>query len=594
MECYDASMLRIGTLSTSAKNRPPIDATNPAVATEWLRISIGTGPLAGMFTRSNEIVHTPREGEDGYLPLTDNGDNRDGPAQVRPIRPDEIAARIQHTHYVYKLVKRGDDYVPVPALFPGAAAKMVSAAPDMAPRLRRLRGVIHTPVFRPDGTILTAPGYDTNTNLLYLPEPGLTIRPIPDQPTSHDTANAVELINTMTAGFRWAGEHDRANYYGLLLTPLLRTLVPPPYKLGAIGAPMRGSGKSLLASLLRIVHGGVFRVEMPEDDAEMRKQITSILSVTTGAIVQFDNVSGILRSSTLAGLLTSATWDDRPLGVTDMVSRANDRLWVITGNNVNLGGDLVRRTVWVTIDPGIPDPHLRTDFTIKDLEAWTRTLRGELLHALITLIRAWVVAEKPTQPRGGDSFARWIETVDGILSHAGVPGTFDHATSARQQMSFEDDEWGTFLAAVHRVHGETTWTVKELLANVDDGNLLASRPIPLDALPGELADKATRSNAGIAGIARSLGMWLTNRDGRWAGRLTIRSRGVDRHDKKLYRIQTDQSAGTAGTAGTTLVPEKFESRTIHSQNGHGEKWPGPELVPAVPAVPADLVTRSQP
>ncbi|MFD0742445.1 hypothetical protein ACFQ1L_11875 [Phytohabitans flavus] len=171
MACLEAWQLRNGHLGHSAETRPELDASNPAVATEWLRIGIGAGLLAGMFARGPDIVHTPREGEDGYVPLVDQDDGNDGPAQVRPIRPDGIAARVQHSHNVYRLVKRGDDYVKVPALFPTAAARMVAAAPDMAPNLRRLRGVIHTPIFRPDGSILATPGYDPRPSSCTYPKP---------------------------------------------------------------------------------------------------------------------------------------------------------------------------------------------------------------------------------------------------------------------------------------------------------------------------------------------------------------------------------------------------------------------------------------
>src|SRR3954454_15234683 len=104
-------------------------------------------------------------------------------------------------------------------------------------------------------------------------------------------------------------------------------MAPPPYKLAAISSPQPGSGKTLLASIARAIHGGVFRAEIPEDDRELRKQITALLTVTTGPLVHLDNVSGTLRSSTMSGLLTSPTWGDRPLGVTDWVETPNDRLW---------------------------------------------------------------------------------------------------------------------------------------------------------------------------------------------------------------------------------------------------------------------------
>lgn len=114
--------------------------------------------------------------------------------------------------------------------------------------------------------------------------------------------------------------------------------------------------------------------------------------VTTGPVVQFDNVSGTLRSSTMAGLLTSNVWDDRKLSVMDMARCANDRFWIIAGNNVALGGDLPRRSLRTVIDPGMPHPELRTGFEMEDLEVWARDRRGDLIAALLTLIRAWVVA----------------------------------------------------------------------------------------------------------------------------------------------------------------------------------------------------------
>jgi hypothetical protein len=505
---------------------PEVDVTNPAIAEAWLRQEVGRGRLAGMFYRAPGIVYTPREGEDGYQPVRggDQMDGDDGPAQVRPITGAVLASRVQCTFGVFRMVKRGEDWVPVPALFARHSAQPVVDTPDAAPNLRTLRGVVHSPVVRPDGSVLATPGYDQSTGLLYLPEPGLEVPPILPNPSTGDVAAAVRVLLYMIQDFTFLSDHDRANYLGLLLTPLLRAMVPPPYKLAAIGAPQPGSGKTLLANILRHLHGGVFRSEMPEDDAELRKQVTTILDYTTGPVVHFDNVSGVLRSSTLAGLLTSARWDDRRLGGNEMVNARNDRLWVITGNNVALGGDLIRRTLWVTIDPGVPNPHLRTDFAIPDLEGWVHRHRGTLIHALLTLVRAWVMAGQPTVARSGDSYRAWLATVGGILAVAGVPGAFDHPESIRQELGTEDDEWRDFLAAIHHAMGDRVWTVKELLGYVNTGLLVAQAPIPLDALPGDLSQRAIGAG-GLMGISRSLGRWLMHRAGRWAGPYAVRSVG---------------------------------------------------------------------
>jgi len=192
----------------------------------------------------------------------------------------------------------------------------------------------------------------------------------------------------------------------LLLTPLLRELCPPPYKLGAIMARQPGSGKTLLAQLLRIVHGGVFRSELPNDKPELAKQLTSILTQTTAPVITWDNVTGLLHSSILEGLVTSDEFTDRLLGGNTYVTAVNDRLWTLTGNNLALGGDLVRRALWVTIDPRVPDPHLRTGFAIPNLPDHVRRNRGEILRALVILVAAWRDAGSPTAETSSDIFGR--------------------------------------------------------------------------------------------------------------------------------------------------------------------------------------------
>ncbi|MBV8542945.1 MAG: hypothetical protein JO364_06550 [Pseudonocardiales bacterium] len=528
--------------------RPPLRIQSTAEMVEWLRAEIGTGRMAGMFARGDDVVFCPRIGDDGYVKLTTVERDEDGPAQVRPMSISRIASYVQLAYWCYKIVKDEDgNTFPVAAMFPSGAARPAFDHPDKMGHLRRLRGVTHTPIPQADGTILDSPGYDPATRLLYLPAPGLAVEPVPVEPTDTQVAEALKGLRWLVKDFNFLTAHDEANFHGALLTPLLREITPPPYKLVAIGAPQPGSGKSLLAAIPRTLHGGVFRSEVPSDEAEMRKSITSILDITTGPVVQLDNVSGVLRSSVLSGLLTSDVWEDRRLGSTSHLRCRNDRLWMITGNNLTVGGDLVRRTVWCTIDPACPNPHLRTGFDI-DPRAYAASHRGELLHALLVLVRHWVCRGRPTQRRGSDSYATWIEAVAGILTTAGHPGVFDHTDSARQSVGHDDDEWQEFLVAIHGEFGETSWTVKELLgkfqprieANEHGCRTEVPGPLQLDALPTELAEKAARANRGPELIGRSLGRWLANREGRWAGDLTVRRAGTERGAMIRWSIQPYQ------------------------------------------------------
>lgn len=545
--------------------RPEMRIHSPADSADWLAEHAGTGHLAGLFRRGGRLVRCQRIGDAGYL--VPEGDD-DGTAAVRDVSADELAAEIQYTYGCYKLMKNAEtgDEVKVKALFPKESAKLATAATHKLRGLRPLVGVVRVPTVRQDGSILDQPGYDPGSKLLYLPDAGLNVPAVSANPTPVERDAARDLLLEMLEGFDFQTEHDQANTLGFLLTPLLRLLAPPAYKLFAIGAPSPGSGKTMLAMLGRILHGGVFRSEMPHDDAELEKVLGSILTCTSDPVVQFDNVTGTLKSSRLAGLLTSLEYSGRVLGSTNNVDMLNDRTWCITGNNLSLGGDLVRRTVQITIDPKVPNPENRTDFRHPNLPRWVAEHRGELVAALLTLIRAWVAADRPARRSvGTDSYAEWVKAVDGILGHAGIKGTFDHVDSRRVTVGEDDQEWADFLDAVRAKFGVDSWTTKTMLTAVqmpyDASDEFAMRQataaiekgqtIPLDALPGNLAERVMRSRAGAGVVAKSLGMWLRNREGRFAvERITVRKAGLDRNKVQQWRIEAlEGSQPPAGPEG---------------------------------------------
>lgn len=521
---------------------PPavVDVTNEAEAMGWLKAELGRGQLSGVFRRGQELVHTPRVGERGYVAPKDERDNA-GPAQVRRIEPLELAARIDHGYTVIRgrapRVKR--------CVFPQAHAARAAASLDLLPNIRDLAGVTHTPVIRADGSVLDAPGYDQASGMLYLPLPGLEVPRVSAAPTPEEVQRAGQLVLTMLADFPFITPHDRANYIGALLTPALRPLVPPPYKLVLIDAPQRGSGKTLLARIVVELHGGVFKSEFPSEDNELRKFITSTLDATTSPVVLFDNIAGVLKSSVLDGLLTSSEWSDRPLGRTDVMRLSNDRLWMATGNNIHIGGDLERRTVRATINANMERPEERDGFTIPDLEVWVRQHRGELLWALLTLIRCWVVAGAVEAARPtSDSFGRWVAVLRGILNLAGLGdtvGVVGHADTVQGRGDPEDEEWAVFLAAAHRLFGSEPWTAREALNrwwDLDDPpEEQEARWLRSSELPGDIGEKARRSKDGAA---KSLGKWLSFRDGRWAGSLSVQSVPVAKGHTKTWRIVTPE------------------------------------------------------
>jgi hypothetical protein len=514
-----------------------LDVGNPALMADWLRAELGRGQLSGMFLRGkDEIVYVPQLGEQGYKPLTEQTNNTDGPAQVRAATADVISSQVFFNYNTIKVCKDENDHkFDSRALFPKVAAITVVSAPELMYNLDPLNGVVHSPTVRADGSVLHAVGYDHATGLLHLPTPGLHVPDVPESPTGEEVAKARDLIAYMLQDFSFETPVDKANYIGLMLTPLLRNVTPAPYKMALIEAHQPASGKTMLARALMTLHGGVFRSEMPSDDPELAKVITSILDVTTGPIVVFDNATGIIRSSILAGLLTSGQWQERRLGSSTMVSAQNDRIWTITGNNVAISGDLARRTLRVQIDPGMPHPELRTDFAIDDFEGWVARERGNILHALLVLIRNWFNIGQPIRhDRGADTYRTWAATVEGIIAESFFPGLkdarFADPAVIAETTGVEDDEWKDMLAGIHGVKGDTPWTARQILDLINESTLSENqgKPLAYEVLPGELAAKR-KPGEPLTRLTKALGWWLTNRAGRWAGEYSVRVHAKDSH-----------------------------------------------------------------
>ena len=86
-----------------------VDVRNDALAAEWLRLELGRRELSGIFRREALLVHTPRIGEEGYLPPADLGLIDAGPAQVRPITTIGVKSLIETRYDCWKTITVHED-----------------------------------------------------------------------------------------------------------------------------------------------------------------------------------------------------------------------------------------------------------------------------------------------------------------------------------------------------------------------------------------------------------------------------------------------------------------------------------------------------
>jgi len=387
-----------------------------------------------------------------------------------------------------------------------------------------LRGIVTSPVVRPDGTLLQAPGYDKPTGL-YL-QPRVKLRRLRPEVTDDALGKAKEIVlGMMLADFPWKEPSDKAHFLGALLTPILRPYFYGTTPMFVFTATTMGSGKSLLKDIFLYLFG-ISETPWPENDTELRKSITTQLYTTGQPVVVLDNLPNgyIIKSPVLSSLLTAEYWGDRVLGSTASVTMPNDRLWIATGNGLRTGGDNGRRVMWVRLDPDCPDPDQRDGFKVGDLRPWLRANASTVVAALVTIVRSWLAAGAPiVRVRKGD-YSEWASMIAGILKHLGVNGWMADRTGANE-MDDEAVEWSAFLTMWRTKLGDQAVTTGAVLSAVSDH-------VPRVAKTGEPPS------------ANALGFWLKARDGRYFGTHKVVKVWDSHRCQNTWRVDVHQDRGT--------------------------------------------------
>jgi hypothetical protein len=329
------------------------------------------------------------------------------------------------------------------------------------------------PLFSADDTLDVREGYHPATRS-YCHLGGLVVPAVRDQPTDQDVRAAREFLTEDLLGdFPFREPASLAAALSALLTPFVRALITGPTPLHLFDAPVAGSGKTLLAQVIYLIVSGSRAKVGTEGEvkAEWRKRITAYLQEAP-VLVLFDNISGRLDSSALAAALTTETWTDRVLGSSRMASLPVACTWLATGNNVQLSEELARRTLWVRLDPGCDQAHLRTGFRHQNLLSWAEVNRPRLIWAALTLCQAWRAHGRPPGMQTLGGYESWAGVLGGVLGVAGVTGLLENADQFAAQANSERAEWLAFVGRWWARFGSSPVLVTELLQLAQQGELL--------------------------------------------------------------------------------------------------------------------------
>ncbi len=429
------------------------------------------------------------------------------------------------------------------------------------PHLPVLASLTRQPYLRPDGSLMTAAGYDATTGMFGV----FNAREfaVPEVPSRAQAEAALALLNDLLAEFSFAAEVDRAAALSAILTAAVRSSLPVA-PLFHVRAHMVGSGKSYLCELMTAFatpQRGT-PTTFPADDEECRKLLLAEL-LRAPAVVEFDNLtSDLIAHKSLCTALTSEFISGRILGISKTATVATRALFLSSGNNVGPVQDMARRCITIHLSPQVEMPAARS-FRRPDLVRDVLRERGRYVSAALTIIRAWIVGGRPkSECKSLASYGEWSELCRQPLLWLGCP---DPTASVFEAMTEDPDRetLSRLLDAWFAVFGKTEAMVREVVRTAHAFN---DEHAELREVLRDIADERGEINR------RKLGWWIRRHAGRIVdGRRIVRARGGQdgKGSAERWRVEVVDSVSPVSEVYGETVGKTVTRLTVAYQSASG-------------------------
>jgi hypothetical protein len=309
----------------------------------------------------------------------------------------------------------------------------VGAKKDINP----ITGFVDHPIIDSKLRMLSKKGYDRRMKLLGIfdhSEFDFSDKKLsPDDVTFHLT----RLYAPFTE-FSLSGPDDKSILVAAIFSAVVRQVLPTCPAFG-FDAPMQGSGKTLLAETIAIIGSGekapALAPGRSDYDEEFRKRLLTIL-MAGEKVCLFDNIVGAFDSPSFAAALTSGVYQDRILRSSRSPKVLVRTLFLMTGNNLTLTGDMTRRVLRARLKP---DDHNLTkrEYSFDPVVKAT-VMRKQIICSVLSLINHWKHCGQPRQSGTMPSFSEWdtlvrqpLALIAAQLPQSGLVDVLD--VSVRQQ-----------------------------------------------------------------------------------------------------------------------------------------------------------------
>ncbi len=292
-----------------------------------------------------------------------------------------------------------------------------------------LVGFTDSPTLDLRGRLITEPGYDAPSGLFLSRPPAIAPMATMDRYLAEREG---EILSEAVETFPFVSPGDLSACLAMILTALLRRILPAA-PIGAVTANTPATGKSKLVDVVAAIATGrgCPVTGLGSTQEELEKRIDALL-LKGDLLASFDNVDRPVKSDILCQVTTQSEKSIRVMGLSKIVDAPTNVFIMMTGNNLTLVGDLVRRCLVVHLDAGCERPELR-QFT-RDAVEHVLERRPELIRAALAISKGYLDAGCPdvgAAPFG--SFEVWDKMVRRPLMWAGFADPLKPAEAMRDQ-----------------------------------------------------------------------------------------------------------------------------------------------------------------
>lgn len=475
---------------------------------------------SNLYKRAHELVTV--------LPADKIKGVSDGTPVIHPLGISAMLGRV--TRHVQFLIPQDDD-PPKKIPPPDRILKAFCASPPW-PNVRYIVSITESPVFRPNGTIRQDQGYDADTGYLF--QPACEYPRVPEHPSQAEAKSSLATLIDVFADFPYVNEASRLVAISAILSMIGRGAIAGPVPGHLFDASVMGSGKTLQCDVVHLIATGriAAHASWPVKDEDQEKLLNTYANAALPGIV-LDNVKGVFGGATIEQTLTSEMVQFRQLGGLGLRTLPWRSVVMVSGNNVALTDDMIRRMLMCRLESSLADPTQRSDFAHPELLDWVRAERPRLVVAALTMLRAYAAKGWPDTGVKLASYQAWARVVAGSIRFAGGADVTT-AQPPRERAALDDS--GAVATLIERL-GSLADVPRSLASILQAVYPAPGRNDPPDGYNDvrEALESLAPAKGPMGPSSRSVGRKLSKFNGRWFGNRRLVAR-VDEHSKVMLWV----------------------------------------------------------